>query len=292
MKKIEITIIFLIMVNLTMAQRISNLNILLNKNDIGNFYLIDVEKTEFHFFYTQDGRSDIQISYGVRKESADGKYMSTCRVNAHFIPQDDGRYIIEETNLGCTHYQRPNVENAEANEGGEDIVIMDIWVPGIRETSPQPQTYVVGYSTDTACAAVIALKYFEERRIPKAIYKSSELDDEPAFMLDEVKLKLDDYVMEKLRKRINSDVLDSLSGSVYFSYVIEENGWISDVKVDSVMLNKPEHISEVCVGINHTLIEYHYTNDHRHKWVAGRLNGVAVAAKQQLMIEFKPSTSS
>ena len=280
-KYILSVIILLFTAALLMGQGLKNLDILLLSAEKKTTHLTSISKSENHSFFAEDGRSDILLTYEVKteEEGSDSFYMSVARYHAHFIPITNGLYKISQQYGGATHYVREKPKNKDE---------FTMWREGIRETSPSGELYEVGYSNDTLLLPVKVLACYNELRPQKTIYESNQLDEQPALTLDGVRLNLEEHVIEWLKKKpwTNSAVKEA-SGFVRFEYVVDKNGWISDVAVDGLNLNKKEHISTICSGINQAITEYYYLNDNHHRWIPGRLNGNAVAARQYLTIQFK-----
>jgi len=261
-----------------MAQHLQNLDILLHSSNERTVYLTEISKNENHT-YTEDGRADISFSYKTKiiTESSDKYFMSIGSTSVRFIPDKAGLYKIEETNVGRTHYQKGKSPN------DEDVFM---WQPGIRETSPLPITYFVGYSNDNTLVPVKILRILEERTVVKKIYDTDELDEEPSLTFDGEKLNLEKYIKEELKKNQGEFALKNVSGFITFKYVVDENGWISDVSLDKFKINKKEAVPLTCSGINSAITKYYYLNDQHHRWKAGKISGIPVAARQYVTIRF------
>jgi len=256
-----------------------DLNILLHKSDDRTVYLVQIQKHENHT-YTEDGRADISFNYKTKilTENADKYFMSVGSNYVRFIPDTNGLYKIETTSGGRTHYYKD-----KQNENND----IAIWLPGIRETSPRPETYFIGYSNDTTLTPVRVLKILEELTPVKKIYESTLLDEEPALTYDGQKLDLQEYIKGELIKNPGENIIKEVSGSVTFRFIVNEYGSISNVDIDKLNIENKELIPSVCAGINSAITKYYYLNDQHHRWKAGKLNGIPVSSLQYITIVFK-----
>lgn len=274
---IHLLFISLFTSNLLIAQ---DLNILLHKSGDKTVYLTQIQKHENHT-YTEDGRADISFNYKTKvlTESTDRFFMSIGSSYVRLIPDTNGLYKIETTTGGRTHYYK------DKQNASDDIVAM--WLPGIRETSPKSNTYFIGYSNDTTLTPVRILKILEGLIPVKNIYENTLLDEEPALTYDGKKLDLQEYIKRELIKNSGEHIIKEVSGFVTFKFVVDENGSISDVDIDKLEIKNKELVPPICAGINSAITKYYYLNDQRHRWIAGKLNGIPVASLQYITIYFK-----
>lgn len=89
-----------------------------------------------------------------------------------------------------------------------------------------------------------------------------------------------------MKRNPGEAVIKEVSGSVSFKYVVDENGWISNVAVEKLNIKEREYVPQLCAGINYAITKYYYLNDQRHRWKPGKLKGVPVASRQYVTINF------
>lgn len=281
MGKYVFTLLLLLAANSLMAQHLRNLNILLHKSDDRTVYLTEIQSNENHT-YDQDGRSDIAFSYKTKvlTENSDKYFMSIGGAGVRFIPDTAGLYKIQvESGGGSTHYY--------SEKKTKDEYTNSEWLPGMREASPMPYTYFAGYSNDTTLAEVKILKILKEQTPSRIIYDSKELDEVAAFTLDGEKLDVAEYIKGELKRNPGEAIVNNVSGSVTFKYVVDENGWISQVGVDKLNINEKKYVPHICAGINYAITKYYYLNDQRHRWIPGKRKGEPVASRQYVTIDFR-----
>jgi len=278
MKTVLALIIMLFVCDCVAGQYLHNLNILMEKSDEKQVYLTQINKSEKHFFFTEDGREDILFDYDVRieTEGENDFYISMDKYHVKFIPDTNGLYKIEQMYGGGTSYSQPKNKKKgtllEWNDNAHGSWFAD-WI-------------FLGYSNDTTLLPVRILRFYNEQIPEIKVYESDQVDEQPALTLDGLDLNLEEYISDWLKRKWTKEAIKEVSGFVRFTYIVNENGWLSNVVVDHLEIDKKEHISIICSGINYAITEYYYIRDPHYRWRPGKLNGVPVAVREYVTILF------
>ena len=285
-KRCIILLLIAVFTNDLSAQNFRNKDTLIVKNERVTVYLLSAWKRETHFFFAEDGKSDIMIDYELRVEKNNGIHFSRNRILTQFIPDSLGRYKIMQTSLIVTRYERPQLTEEDKELG----IVALLPRESRRDIRPEPRTSFVGYSDDTTLMDVKILNYINERTPKLTFYKEKKVSKPAAFLscgghycsgnymlTGDTEKEIGEFIKERFLREYRI-LPNDLKGTINFSYCINQYGLLTNFKVEKVKINQKQHVSAICGMANQLLNEI--------RWTPASLNNENVAVKRSFRIKF------